>query len=453
MSSRSLLLATLCFLAVGCAVADGNDGNDDDTGRGEATRDTGRNVDTGTATTEDVTADDACVGAGCECVAELCNGADDDCDGEVDEDFNIRSDPQNCGGCDLLCDPPNAAGACIEGTCGIASCDPGWGDCDGVRANGCETEIATATGCAVCVAAGAVEGGPCGNCGLGTWTCAPDGSIACAGAPPPGTLNRCGGCETLEGAPGDACGTCDSGTWACLTSAEVVCAGDLGDEAVNACGECRSADSCEPGDTESGAACAGGREVRTCGDDCRWGAWDCDTGTEPICTPGATETDARTCGACAEGTQERTRICDGDGAAWSPWSDWGTCATAAACAPGESDRQTESCGDCGGSRERMRSCNTATCEWDGWGDWSACSVVGECVPGDVRDADCDRCAQQVCTASCEWSDCQLRTGATCLWEGGSNWECCADGAWHFCLPDTCQWSSLCEDCTGSGCGC
>jgi hypothetical protein len=35
------------------------------------------------------------------CFPEVCNGLDDDCDGEVDEDFDLMSDVMNCGACNL----------------------------------------------------------------------------------------------------------------------------------------------------------------------------------------------------------------------------------------------------------------------------------------------------------------------------------------------------------------
>jgi len=61
--------------------------------------------------------------------AEVCNGIDDDCDGVVDEGS--------------LCSAPNANSACISGSCWVTSCQPGFSDCDGNPANGCETAAAS----------------------------------------------------------------------------------------------------------------------------------------------------------------------------------------------------------------------------------------------------------------------------------------------------------------------
>jgi cysteine-rich repeat protein len=50
------------------------------------------------------------------CAAEACNGFDDDCDGMVDEDFDLSSDPLHCGACGAAC----AAGmTCADGVCSL----------------------------------------------------------------------------------------------------------------------------------------------------------------------------------------------------------------------------------------------------------------------------------------------------------------------------------------------
>ncbi|MCE9673146.1 hypothetical protein LY474_35600 [Myxococcus stipitatus] len=46
--------------------------------------------------------------------AERCNQLDDDCDGQVDEDFNLQTDVFNCGACGTVC---AAQQNCVEGHC------------------------------------------------------------------------------------------------------------------------------------------------------------------------------------------------------------------------------------------------------------------------------------------------------------------------------------------------
>ena len=90
------------------------DAGDEEVDAGEPSRDAGRDA------TADARADggrDAGAGDGGECVTsvETCNQRDDDCDGEVDEDFSLNDDARNCGSCGNVCG--GAARACCEGSC------------------------------------------------------------------------------------------------------------------------------------------------------------------------------------------------------------------------------------------------------------------------------------------------------------------------------------------------
>ncbi|MCB9617074.1 MAG: SUMF1/EgtB/PvdO family nonheme iron enzyme, partial [Sandaracinus sp.] len=78
-----------------------------------------------------------CVGATGPAV-ESCNTRDDDCDGRTDETTNLLSDPNNCGGCGVVCSQPNAVTRCAAGACSRVGCRAGFVDLDGMPANGCE---------------------------------------------------------------------------------------------------------------------------------------------------------------------------------------------------------------------------------------------------------------------------------------------------------------------------
>jgi hypothetical protein len=69
---------------------------------------------------------------------ETCNMIDDDCNGVVDDGFNLTSDIRNCGMCGRSCSFANAVAQCSMGTCAIAACLPGFVNLDGNAANGCE---------------------------------------------------------------------------------------------------------------------------------------------------------------------------------------------------------------------------------------------------------------------------------------------------------------------------
>ena len=85
---------------------------------------------------------------------EACNGADDDCDGSIDEDFDLTSDPQNCGVCGAVCQLDHAFAGCATTppakTCTIAACQAGFHDNNHVASDGCEFGPCTITGAEVC---------------------------------------------------------------------------------------------------------------------------------------------------------------------------------------------------------------------------------------------------------------------------------------------------------------
>lgn len=93
------------------------------------------------------------VAAGCVLTSSLdelegepaleCEGSHVDCDGIAANgcETQVDSSALHCGACGLTCpSAPSAAPACVNGSCTIA-CDIIAGNCDGDDANGCETPI------------------------------------------------------------------------------------------------------------------------------------------------------------------------------------------------------------------------------------------------------------------------------------------------------------------------
>lgn len=400
---------------------------------------------------------EGCLGMDCdegepgvfEGAPELCNNADDDCDGEVDEGFDLATDPDHCGACGSACDVANATPVCTDGECGVGACDEGWGDCNAgpdAPADGCESDLTAPESCGTCAELGGVPGTACGTCAEGTWTCQDDGTAACEGDPGAMRLNACGGCATLPEEVGAACGRCGSGLWACDGPDAVVCDGDLGTDAENVCGGCDAltgtpGDAC--GTCGSGELACGGRESLFCaGDDgedaqnacggcadlgvilgaacgtCDTGAWACD-GVDGVTCQGdegaAALNECGTCGAptlnacggCAvlaaapgspcgrcnldayvcDGTDAVT--CDGD----TPVNSCGGCASL-------DGRAGDPCGTCGSGELACDGVNALTCTGD-LGD-AARNACGGCstlaiTPG----ASCGRCGldQYVCSGA------------------------------------------------------
>ncbi len=88
--------------------------------------------------------------------AELCDGLDNNCDGNADEDFDFTH-YKTCGDCatncidsqtgvkgttDVVCIAPTPADGTTAGTCDYTTCSPGRADADGNRRNGCEAACA-----------------------------------------------------------------------------------------------------------------------------------------------------------------------------------------------------------------------------------------------------------------------------------------------------------------------
>jgi hypothetical protein len=309
----------------------------------------------------------------------------------------------------------------------------------------------------VCEAASTVEGTESSQCLPQGGEC---GNTPVDPPPPPPPEGECDVVNEFGACPGKLTTTAEGQTLCVGPTPMAETCNNLDDDCdgqvdEGACSACGDPGACEPGATEEEVdecgPCSSKTRFRECDGDCKWSEWtawsDCSIpGGSGDCLPGETDEESQPCGKC--GTQNRTRACT-DQCDWGDWGDWGACSGEGACSPGESQTSSEACGKCG-TRTQKRTCNDS-CQWGDWGAWSACTGEGVCSPGQTQDGNCDVCAQKTCQSNCQWGSCKLKPGAECLWEEGTNWECCAPGKWHFCLPSNCKWSGTCNPCTGCGC--
>ncbi|MEM9071131.1 MAG: MopE-related protein [Myxococcota bacterium] len=335
------------------------------------------NVDAGIDSGFDATPRDGCVVVG----EEMCNGTDDDCDGLVDEEFDLQGDPRNCGGCGSECILPGAFPGCMEGECTVESCEVGFFDLDGNPTNGCEYECAV-TGPEICDEVDNDCDGPvdegfdlsvdlanCGGCGTtctfanASATCV-DGTCqqeACNAGfvdlnedPADGCEYRCsgaGGAEVCNRIDDDCDGTVDEGF-------------DLNADTSNcgACGRvCRF--------TNAVAACdAGVCTLASCSDGFEDIDSDPATGCEYECTPSGGVDDC----------DGRDDDCDGAVDEADPMVGTACGSATGACTQGVNSCQLGAVVCVGGVSAQSEICNDADDDCDGRTDES---TVASPIPG------------------------------------------------------------------------
>jgi hypothetical protein len=254
--------------------------------------------------------------AGGTCTVASCDEGFGNCDGLADNgcETSLLS-TEHCGGCNQVCARVNGVVSCESGACTLSGCHAGFGNCDTVDLNGCEASLTTQANCLACgvvcelanAQASCAPGG-CGvqSCNQGWGNCDAVDINGCETALD--TNNHCGQCDRVCDFA-NASSTCNLGT--CELSqcdgAHSNCDGLLSngcevrhDVGFGSCGGAVSSVGAYDGDRSCGF---------TCGSNTSWNLFGTRTGTTSAWFRGRVREDS-TCGASIE-HQIRLQVPDG----------------------------------------------------------------------------------------------------------------------------------------------
>jgi hypothetical protein len=188
---------------------------------------------------------------GCECqidtAIELCNLKDDNCNGTIDEGFDLMADPTNCGRCGVRCAYAFAQAVCSSGTCAKGACLAGFFDANKMDADGCECqktnggvevcdgidnncdgmvdEAANITGRLACKTMGVCTGVLAQCHGMDGWSCDYNADYQTVEDMTKGCDGKDNDCDGKVDEPFDIGKTCPVGTGPCAGTGTWVCDG------------------------------------------------------------------------------------------------------------------------------------------------------------------------------------------------------------------------------------
>jgi len=376
------------------------------------------------------------------CAIAMCSGGWDDCDG-IDGngcEASLRT-TSNCGACGSPCARAHATATCASVSCAIAVCDTGWGDCDGVDGNGCETSLTTLSNCAMCGVACSRANGT-SSCSTGTCTL-----TSCT----PGWDNCDGmdgnGCETALNTLSD-CGMCSvacsrahaSATCATRSCAISMCSGGWGNcDATDANG-CEAPLTSLTNCGACGVPCARTNATATCTtgscaiSSCNGGYGSCDGNDANGCeTPTNTLTNCGGCGVPCSRTNATATCSTGSCAISSCNGGYGSCDGNDANGCETPTNTLTDCGGCGVPCSRANAtatCGTGSCAISSCNSgYSSCDAIdsngcevshgtapNSCASGTyVGQYDGDTSCGFICGGNTQWDIFSTRTGRTSAW--------------------------------------
>ncbi|MFO0606915.1 MAG: hypothetical protein U0324_27330 [Polyangiales bacterium] len=251
----------------------------------------------------------SCAGGACGLAA--CDPGYADCNRSAADgcEVDTRGDAANCGACGVACAFDHAAAVCAAGACALGTCDPGFADVNGLAADGCEVDLASdprncgavGNACAAPNGTAGCAGGECtvASCTPGFANCDGDVASGCEAALAT-SLAHCGACGNACPAPAHAAASCGAG--ACGFTCESGYA-DCDGEAANGC---------EVNVETDGAHCGACATACTAGRTCQAGA--CTTAT---CTAGLGNCNGQEADGCETDLTASAAHCGACGAACS----------------------------------------------------------------------------------------------------------------------------------------
>jgi len=335
-------------------------------------------------------------------IQEVCDGKDNDCDGQIDQNNPGGGGPCTVQGLSGECkfgalECTNAALKCTQTYFPQPEvCDGKDSDCDGII-DGMEEPCST-------------------MCGDGKKKCTGGNWGACSAMEPKMCKNYNGCFDELmcvqqcPSAPMEKCNASDDD---CDNSIDETFACIMGDQKSQTCGKC-------------------GNQSATCGNTCSWSSWSPCSGEGP-CSPGQSKYEG-SCGSC--GQQKYT--CDNS----CQWQYSG-CFNEGTCSPGSSKTEG-SCGKCG---KYQYTCSNS-CTWV----QGACTGEGVCSVGSTKtEGSCGNCGTQQwsCNSSCQWQTSSCTNQGACS-PGASKTEgsCGNCGKYQYSCSNSCTWVQ--GSCTGQG---
>ncbi|MBP6833267.1 MAG: hypothetical protein KA978_20935 [Deltaproteobacteria bacterium] len=376
---------------------------------------------------------------------------------------DLQNDANHCGACGRACTRTNGVAGCASGACALAACNSGFGNCDGVDANGCEVNTGTSvSNCGVCGntcqlanAAASCVAGRCtrGTCVAGFANCDGIDSNGCEVNTVAGDINNCGACNNRCPTPpigsvavcaNSMCTTssvsCSAGTADCDGAPGNGC--EVATTTVSNCGAC-------------GRACVGTNGTATCtsqlcGINCGAGFGNCNGLLSDGCETNTT-TSPTNCGAC-------NTVCSLANA--TAGCAAGAC-TIASCnagfancdgAPGNGcernlNSDTNNCGACGNVCAGGQLCSAGVCVTTCGSGQTNCSSV-------CRDLTTDPDACGACGTVCSGTGIVSRTcgGSACSGTcAAGRANCDANLQTNGCETDINTSVATCGGCAGMAC--